>query len=99
MLAMKEKILWGVGVAVSALLLRQGIEWFISDAQWPQYAKDAGLFLFQNPVMWTICGGVGAFAGWHVPEAYAEQERGSTRVVVATGALRVVNSQGETLQS
>ena len=77
---MKEKFLWSLGVAVGFLLIRQSAEWFISDAEWPKYVKDAGLFLFQNPVMWGIWGSVGALAGWYVPEAFAEQERGSEKI-------------------
>lgn len=91
---MKEKILWAGGVTVGALLLRQVFEWGISDAQWPQYVKDAGLFLFQNPVMWGIWGGVGAFIGWNVPVAFGErrenlsldtisrQDRGSAKIAI-----------------
>lgn len=79
---MKEKILWaGVG-AVGFLVLRGLAEYVITEAHWPQFAKDIGLFFTQNHlVLWTIWGGAGVFIGWHGPEAFAEQERGSVKIV------------------
>lgn len=99
---MKEKILCAGGVAIGALAFRQGVEYFISSAEWPQYAKDAGLFLFQNPVMWTIWGGMGALIGWLVPDSFMDrprdlnfseissQERGSAKIVALLSLATVL---------
>lgn len=83
---MKEKIIWTGVVTVGFLIGRAFAEYIITEAHWPQYAKDVGLFLFQNPVAWTLAGSVGALIGWHVPEAFGEQKRGSEKIVELAGS-------------
>lgn len=92
---MKEKILCaGVG-AVGFIILRGLAEYVITEAHWPQFAKDIGLFFTQNhPVLWVAWGGLGALIGWNVPVAFGErrenlsldtisrQERGSAKIAI-----------------
>lgn len=89
---MKEKILWaGVG-AVGFLILRGLAEYVITEAHWPQFAKDIGLFFTQNhPVLWTIWEAGGAFVGWQVPEAYADKRNiGGSLLDLPRGSERIV---------